>query len=365
MDPYLYKPIFLHLVVLFSIFETMKPAEDEIQLPDRSAEGTKIFLWAAFLILWLGFRPVSWAFGDTGNYAHGYYAIRPGTDLVIKSDVVFYSIMGWFAQSGFSIHVWFLLVEFVYIGGTAFAIYKFFPNRMGTAFAVVLSAFSFYSYGVNGIRNGMACSLFFVALVFVKERKWIWAAVLCLIAVNVHKSILLPIAALALANVYKNSKVYMACWVLCIGLALVAGSFFENLFMNQGLIDTGRNAAYYSNQYVDMSAFSHRGFRYDFLLYSCVPILVGYYFIAKKGFEDAWYKVMFNTYIISNSFWVLVNRNWLSNRIAFLSWFMYGFVLMYPLLMNPYVERRRTWILYAVLGNAGFSYFMWIIGKYI
>ena len=365
MDPFLYKPIFLHIAVLLSLYSLNSSQEDKLQIPECSNEGQKIFFWSLFFIFFLGLRPVSWAFADTGNYAN-YYANVPSVgELSYGSDIVFYGIMGWFAQTGFDVSHWFLFIEIIYISGHAFAAYKLFPQGAGIAYAVVLASFSFFSYATNGIRNGMACGLFLIALPYIKEKKWLVAGVLGVLALNVHSSIFLPFLALGLAHTYQNTKHYFIGWLVCIALSLIAGGFFENLIMNDVVADASENAGYFSNENADMSLFSQGGFRYDFLLYSCVPILIGYYFVIKENFQDVWYKIMLNTYIICNSVWVLVNQNWLSNRIAYLSWFMYGYVMMYPLLMNSDVENRNSKIKLAVLGNAGFSYLMWIIGKYM
>lgn len=364
MNPEYYAPVFLHVVVLFSLYEALKPASDSLLLPSRSRERGKVLFWTVALSLWLGLRPVDSAFVDTVTYARVYQILGISSTMDYESDVLFYGMLYWFAQAGFDVGLCFLFIELVYIGGISYAAFKFFPNRAGAVLAFMLTAFSFFNYAVNGLRNGMACSLFLFALPFVKEKRWIWAALFCLMAVNVHISMLIPVAALALSYFYTNTKAYMLGWLLCIGVMLVKGDLFDELLMTQDVVDTGKDAAYFSNDSRDMTRFSHTGVRYDFLLYGCVPILVGYYYVVRKHFQDAWYKVMLNTYVICNSFWVLVNRNWLSNRIAYLSWFMYGLVVMYPLLMNPTVRGRGLKIACALSGNAMFTYLMWLAGKF-
>ena len=364
MDPYLYSSIFLFLAVLLSMVEATKYSGDKLQLSNRPREPEKLLVLALLLILWLGLRPVSWAFGDTGNYAQIYLSATNAAGAEPDGDLLFYGIMNSMIEGGFNVRIWFLVIEIFYIGCTAYSVYKLFPYRTMTAFAVVLASFSFYAYGVNGIRQGMACALFLSAITLVKERRWILVALFCAMAASTHSSVLLPIGALVLSYFYKNTKVYAYIWVLCIVLALVGSDFFETLFASKGIMITGHDSSYLTNDNVDMSQFSNTGFRYDFLLYSSVPVIFGYYFVVKKRFDDNWYKILLNTYIICNSFWVLINESWLSNRIAYLSWSMYAFVLMYPLLTNPYVKKRRLKINYVVIGNAAFSTLMWILGKY-
>lgn len=364
MNPTLYCPLFLHLAVLLSLLQALRPAYD--QLPSYSArkEWQMVLFWTLLLSLWLGLRPIDGVFVDTTAYAAYFHDAVYSSSVQNKVDWLFFFIMFCFAKAGLGVHAWLLFIEAIYIGGTAYSVCKLFPRRTMTAFAAVLVSFSFYTYGVNGIRNGMACSLFLVGMTLVIERKWTWAVLFLLWAFNMHTSVALDIGALIIALVYKNTKAYLLGWLFCIVLALVAGGYFETLFISQGIIDTGRDMSYYMNENRDMSVFSNTGFRYDFMLYGCVPILVGCYFVLKKHFSAPLYKTLLHTYIVCNSFWVLVNRNWLSNRIAYLSWVMYAFVLMYPLLMAPYVKRRKLWISCALVGSASFSYLMWLLGKY-
>ena len=147
------------------------------------------------------------------------------------------------------------------------------------------------------------------------------------------------------------------------GALALAGFLLQTFFENLGLLDTGRREGYLTNEGVDMEGFSRQGFRWDFLLYSCVPILVGFYYVAREKFNDNWYKLMLNTYILCNSFWALVNSSWLSNRIAFLSWFMYGFVVMYPLLRKEVVPNRQQKVAIALICNVAFTYLLWLLGR--
>ena len=78
--------------------------------------------------------------------------------------------------------------------------------------------------------------------------------------------------------------------------------------------------------------FSHSGFRWDFLIYSMMPILLGYYIVIRHGIRNKTYEMLLNTYTLSNAFWIMVIRANYSNRFAYLSWFMYPIVLAYPLL---------------------------------
>ncbi len=319
------------------------------------------------LILWLGLRPASFVFGDTGNYARSYSLLSSSALSGKDAEWVFYGLMNYCKKAGLSVNVFFLIVETCYISGLATACVKAFKrSAVLIPFVVTLASFSFFSYAVNGLRQGMACALMLAVLASLKEpRNWVLAIVLSFLAVNIHTSTLLIVAAAVAAYFYSNTKVYLSVWIVCLVIGAVASGTTEAVFSNVGLLDAGKDLSYYDNDSADLSQFSTIGFRYDFMLYGIVPILVGAYAVLKQGFEDPWYKLLLNVYLITNSFWALVNQSWLSNRVAYLSWCTYGLVLTYPFVMASYVEDRKKKIAYVLLGNAAFSYVMWIIGKYM
>ena len=190
-----------------------------------------------------------------------------------------------------------------------------------------LCSFSFWSYGTNGIRNGMATSLFILALCYY-DRKWLmyfWFV----IAFFFHSSVVIPLAAFITAGVYKNPKIYLYIWLAAIPLSLAGGNIWQELFFNHlGFSD--RTSGYLEGQQVEGS-FSSTGFRWDFLFYSSFGILAGYYFIFVKKITDVFYIHLFGIYVIANAFWVLVITANYSNRFAYLSWFLMAPVIAYPM----------------------------------
>lgn len=365
MDPTLYGPLYLHLAVILSLVMACGRAEDDLQLMEEARNHTPILIvLSLILILWLGLRPASYVFGDTGNYAKSFRLFSP-EKLAENKEWVFYGLMGHVKSLGLSVNSFFLLIEAVYIGCAAFACARGFGREDGLlAFVVTMASYSFLSYAVNGLRQGMACSMMLAAMALFKEKpRWVLIGLIAFLAVHTHSSTYLLAGAMILAYVYRNTKVYLIVWCLCLLVGMVASGMTETIFSNVGLLDTGKDVSYYDNSTTDMSQFSHTGFRYDFMLYGCVPIVVGCYFVLKEKFIDSWYAFILNIYLIANSFWALVNRSWLSNRIAYLSWCAYGLVLIYPLVKADYVAYRKLKIAYVLIGNVAFSYLMWLLGK--
>lgn len=365
VSPFLYSPIYIHLVLVLSIFLCFRQTDDEYDLSAESRNDLPIVLaLSLFLILWLGLRPVSYVFGDTGNYAKSFlfFESRQMSD---EKEWVFYGLMGYVKSLGLPVNVFFLIVEFFYIGGISYACIRGFGRSHALLpLVLTLASFSCFSYAVNGLRQGMACSLMLAALACRQEPKSWWpVAVLSFFAIHVHTSTMLLVGAIVLATFYKNTKTYFIAWIVCLLIGAVASGMTETIFSNVGLLGSADDVSYYDNNTADLSQFSKTGFRYDFMLYGSVPILVGVYFVLKEGFDDEWYKLLLNVYLISNCFWALVNQSWLSNRVAYLSWCSYGLVIAYPLIMSDYIPDRRKKLTYALLGNIAFTYFMWLIGK--
>lgn len=173
-------------------------------------------LFTVLLILYMGLRPVSGFFGDTVNYAKGFYEIQHSHEPFVwvwEGEWLFSNLMQWFAKYS-NIHSFFLLCATVYIGSLWLAMLRIFKGYYYIPFLVILSMFTFWSYGVNGIRNGMGASLFILAMTYVN--RWPVMIGLCVLAAGIHKSVYLMTGAGALAWFIKNSYWYLAGWVACV-----------------------------------------------------------------------------------------------------------------------------------------------------
>ena len=118
MDPQIYKPLFLHFVVLLSLFSLPQSLPDKMNLSLKSNKGNVIWMISFVFILWLGLRENNIAFGDTVNYTKEFLMMECTSQYDIESDKAFYYIMSFFAKTGFGPHFFFLFVEFIYFAGT-------------------------------------------------------------------------------------------------------------------------------------------------------------------------------------------------------------------------------------------------------
>ena len=254
-----------------------------------------------------------------------------------------------------------------------------------------LSAFSTFTFGVNGIRNGCACSMLLFAFAIAANQsiaKLAIAGVVVLFAFGIHRSVSLPIAAFLVASyVIKSPKTAIYFWIASIGLSLVAGGAITNFFSGLGFDD--RMSSYANSMDKDASQFSQTGFRWDFLLYSAMPVWLTWYVTKKAEKERAEFgdtleetetnitgagriadahsmrvfNILATTYILANSFWVMMIRAAFSNRFAYLSWFLYPVVLAYGVIRLHIWEDQDKKAGLILLVHAGFSIVMFLLGK--
>ena len=300
------------------------------------------------LCILIGLRPISYAFGDMGTYYAHFVAYANGASLAGK-DMVFELLMWLFSQVD-TPGLFFLFCALVYLLPLRSASTRVLGNYWPLGFVFLVSHISFYGFAVNGIRNGMAMSVFTLAITMRGWRAWLLMAV----AVGLHGSLMLPVAAYAAANFGFRPKWAIAFWVACLLVSLAApgiAAFLASLLPHDDRLE----------EYIAIGGeydyqFSSTGFRWDFLLYGTLPILVGWYFIFKKNRFDEFYLRLFSTYVITNSVWLLLIMLPFSNRFAYLSWGVMGMVYAYPFIKWKLINQQQVVFVVLLLGVSGFSY---------
>lgn len=315
-------------------------------------------IFTVLLIIYMGLRPISSYFGDTVNYAHGFYKMANSSEPFQwqwDKEWLFYNLMQWFAKNS-DIHTFFLLCASLYVGSLWLAMVRIFKNYYYIPLLIVFGMFTFWAYGVNGIRNGLGASLFILAMSYVNKPTIMIG--IGILACGFHKSIYLMMAAGGLAWFIKNSYYYLAGWIACVGVSYAAGFRIQNYLATIGLGDDDRFSGYLTGsnmvgEIVQMSMV----FRWDFLTYSAIGVAVGYYFIFRRNFKDEYYHWIYNTFLVTNAFWVLIIRAAYSNRFAQISWFIMPIVLIYPFLKQRFWTNHEKMLGYAILLFYAFTFY--------
>lgn len=365
-----YGTIFYNTVLvlcLFTAFRLVSSTGNSLLYSKPSLPVPTIVV-TVIIILFMGLRPNESYFGDTYVYAHSFNLMQNGYATPSAStggEWLWARIMFAFVTGSGDVHMFFLFTDFLYYGLMLLCCWRLFPNNTWLAMLFFIGSFSTYSYGVNGIRNGTACSVVLVAIALAaggtKPERYA-GLLLSLVAIAIHRSTALPIAALwAAVFIIRHPKQAIYFWIASIFLSLLVGNRVGDFFVSLGFDD--RMTAYFQgqNDAKDMAQFSHTGFRWDFLLYSAMPVLFTWYLTVKRNFNDRAFNIIAITYILANAFWILVIRAAFSNRFAYLSWFMYPLVIAYPLLrFNIWPDQDRKTALILLLFY-GFTYLMYLI----
>ena len=307
--------------------------------------------------LYIGQRQVDYRFGDTVNYNKAYQLLLNGKELIIKKDFLF-NYMMILCSKIMSVRSFFQLVDIFYMIPCIVFSYKYFGKYWFFALFMFLASFSFWSYGVNGLRNGLGTSIFILGLCFYNKKIIMYA--FFALAYFMHASLVIPIVAFIISGLYKSPKVYIYIWVASIPLSLAGGNVWTNFFGTLGFAED-RTQGYLTGGEEFSNQFSQTGFRWDFLFYSACAVFAGWYYIFKKNITETFYIHLFGVYCIANAFWILVINAAFSNRFAYLSWFLMPIIIMYPLFKYKIVSDQYKIIGLIISAYFMFTYFMNVI----
>lgn len=350
----LYSDIYYQVILFFTIITFLFLYSYKIR-DYRNLSYTKIvgLFLLVFVLFYMGLRPIHGEFVDMTTYNQIFRNYAEGHPITNNSDLLFHLFTLW-SSKFLTANQYFFLCASLYIFPLYLVSKKLFKQYWFYAFLMLVGSLSFWAYGVNGIRNGIATSFFLLA---VSRKKHLWQIVWMVLAINFHATMVLPSLGFIATWFYNKTNAYYYFWFVSIILSLAFPGFWENLFA--GLVEDDR-ASYLTTQ-ADKSVFSRVGFRWDFLIYSASGVFAGWYYIYKKKYTDKIYIQLFNTYLFANAFWILVIRSNFSNRFAYLSWFMLALVIIYPWLKVYFVkiqERKLAWV---ILSYFLFTYLMSVI----
>ena len=291
----------LLVIVWFTVLYYIGAASQRILHAEGSPVQTAAFILTLIIFFYLGLRQVSQEFGDAKIYAYDYeMGLNDFQSISLSKEWLWGCISGFCRYMGFNVNEYFLFVEFFYIGGMFICSMILMRKNLWIAMLFFFTGFQVFSFGTNGIRNGMACAIELVAIALVVEQgpKRTFAFFLMFLALGIHRSTMLPTAA-AISSIYfiKETKWTLSFWIVSIFISLVAGSAITEFFASLGFDD---RMAQYSNEATE-EYFSHAGFRWDFWLYSLFPVIMIWYVTRHRKFNDVTYNTIANVYLLCNA----------------------------------------------------------------
>lgn len=321
MIEFIYQCIYLIIAtVLLYYYINRFVLQGYYQDAERPTTSTLCIFLIIALSVFIGFRP-QFVGSDTTQYMQEYAFLignRFDFDWELENPL-FYNLFKLCASLNLNVSVFLFIIAAIYFSCIYIACRRLFPQNQEITYLSYLVAFSTFSYGTDGIKAGAGAAIFLVALAY-KEKLWL-TVLLALISIGVHHSMKVVVYAYIICALIKNTKIYFWGWLCALLIAAAHISVFQELFASY-TDETGRS-------YLSGGSFM-TGFRPDFILYSSVPVVIGYIMYFKRNFRDEIYEMWLRMYMLTNSVWMLCMYASYTNRIAYLSWFMFPVVLLYP-----------------------------------
>lgn len=356
MTPYEYLSINYIILLLISFFSCLHiyafiPDKKQIMAP--ASEGLSVVLCIYFILI-IAFFPIG-SGGDKERYRDLFNFVF---NIQWDKDIAWYYYTLLCKYLFDSTVLYFILTAFIYIYGYFRFVKTYIPSKYTYYFLLTtFGSLGFVSYGVNTMRAGVALSFLLLALSY--RRNVFYYYILLFLSVYVHKSMLIPVVAFIITTYINNTRIYICLWCVCVVISFFNLSFISSFIQNI-FVDTDVRVMEYLTQ-TENELYVKSGFRTDFLLYSVIPIITGYYYLFNKEFKSLFYQQFYNVYLVTNSFWLLVIRIPFADRFAYLSWFLYPFIMLYPLLVKKIIPQQYTKIIMIMGGLILFNFVLSVL----
>ena len=351
-----YQLAYIIIVILVGIPVILRYANysiDRIDYVDNEPLA-KSLLFTIFIILFVGLRQNSPAFSDGPGYWAGIEDHRWEYESLEDVDYQFATkwLMSTLSSLGIHPQIGFIVFSAIIFGGALIAMRKMFPRDTLLAMIMFCGAFGTFSGAVNGIKNGMACSVFLCALAY--KDNWKVCLFFLVISFGFHHSLELSIVAYIVCLFYKNTKVYSCVWIISLILAILHVTYLQTFFADF----TDEHGASYllttdENYWVPE-------FRLDFVAYSLAPIALCWWISNRKELQES-YRFVFNVYLIMNSIWLLCMYAAYTNRIVSLSWSLFPVIILMPLLNDKVADNQYKILSWFAVGQLSFTLLMTIL----
>ena len=276
---------------------------------------------------------------DTLTYLEFFNDLSIGGDILGRGDIAFYASM-WIFAAFLTWRLFLIFCGIVYVGGAYLGFKRLFgPLSIYSILLFIISP-NFFQFGINLMRNGVAASLFILALSYCQnDKKKFWYMIIA--SVCCHISMLLPFATFLLFRKYNTINKTLIIW--CV-------SFLTFLIGVNATSLLGRFLPeYIMLRYISRVAADSSATLFNFLLYGASPVFAGLYFVYKRKYSDPLYTQLLNVYIFLNALYIQFIGIEDALRFAYLSEFLMPLLLLYPLLKKPVIKYQSVYLSTALL----------------
>lgn len=351
-DPNYYMKVYFYFLIFFVLITIMYYLKNDFTEDSREYFSKIAGYPLVFIITFLiSFKPIRHLPGDVRGYLNRFEDFKIQHHFDWNQSEAIFSYFAYVTSKLMIAEFYFAIMGCVYVLCIYFACLNWFKKDWFFAFLMLVCAFEFLNYGINGIRNGLGTSIFLLGM---SRNNIFWKFLIFYISIEIHKSLFLPTFAYTLTYLNNNSKYYIMLWFLTIPLSLTNGEFFETQL--QIYYPDEKMGEYFQGYYEEI--FSETGFRWDFVAYSFLGVFLGWFYIYYLKFSDILYSKIYNTYLFVNGIWILIIGISYTNRFAYLSWFFLGLVISYPLVKQEnLIPKQNHFFIIVLIIFAGVSFF--------
>jgi len=299
----------------------------------NKTKNTFFIIWIGVLAVYIGLRDIFFSIGDTPTYRDHYLSMVEGTYSHWRSRDILYEYFVRFSAIFKSVSLHFILVSLGIIIPYIVWSKKHFKRRYHWIVLLFLAHPFFLAYASNGIRFGLASSLFILGL---SQSKKIFKYFLFLLAGLLHVTLFLPIIVWIIASYRKIPLwVYLFFSLFLNAFALIFKSSWYAFFLRIFPKEYFFRLHFYLEGLSKNAIQNFGGFRWDFWLYGFVYILWIVWVIYKKQWKNREFEHYAKTYVILHAIVPLFYFVVFANRFGSIAWLFIPMLLALPLKSLP------------------------------
>jgi len=304
-------------------------------LKPLNADATKweVSLYALLLLGGLGIALRYLFFnglGDTSTYIGHFQAKKEGLSYKWESRDWLYAALTWLTSKTRSLPFHFITGTFIILAPIVYWSKKHFNQGFWFVVLLFLAQPFFIPYAHNGIRFGMAASIFILALA--SKNQW-YRLLFAVAAVLMHGTMLLPF--LAMYFVVLFPKIRLKYYIYTSLLANLVAILLKTSWYHYLLDLLPIEYFYRMHFYLSEMQYNHvaiwGGFRWDFWLYGFLFIVWSAWVVKRYQWRDPYFIFVAKLYTLIHAITPFFYAVFFANRFGMLAWFLTPLLMALPL----------------------------------
>jgi len=280
----------------------------------------------AFLCMAILMQPLE---GDAEKYNNTFLFIRDlsfGDMIALLHPEFLYRLINWLVgQVTSDYHVLFFVLFIIFILVFYKALKNIFPtyDRYYIFITYILYP-GFIAYLANTKRQGLALVFMLLAISYLFKNEKVKGTVALTISVLFHNTMLLVLLPIFLFSWLKEKNILKYVSIIYIISLIVSIMGLNELIQSDVMIEFFQMGARYERYVLGETEINYyTGFRFDFTLFSLLPIFIYFYFRTRiKGADKKRVKSWLGLYLLLSSIYQFLSFIPFSDRLAAFSWFM-------------------------------------------